>query len=175
MTIAIHGESRSRSPAQDTSCVILRYSKPSRRASASSDPEASRHDHDARFQPKIKRMPHHHLRAYWAVRIRFASASTGKRRHPVLLTVHGVRPEGGANDAGDSCQRESGIQFLSSNGLRSGLREIHSAESVTDRNHRKFSVRLPRNIPFRCDGYPLFARLFERPHIELRRPKRQVS
>ena len=86
---------------------------------------------------------------------------------PVLLTIQvDSVPKGGANDAEIPANVEQAANFYQSNGLLHGVREIHAADPSRTQILGNFQFDY-RARPVRCDGYPWFARLFEKPHIEI--------
>jgi len=86
---------------------------------------------------------------------------------PVLLTIQvDSVPKGGANDGEIPANVKQAANFYQSNGLLHGLREIHGADPSRTQIIGNFQFDYHAH-PVRCDGYPWFARLFERPHIEI--------
>ena len=75
-------------------------------------------------------------------------------------------PKGGANDAEIPANVKQAANFYQSSGLLHGLREIHAADPSRTQIIGNFQFDYHAH-PVRCDGYPWFARLFERPHIEI--------
>jgi hypothetical protein len=86
---------------------------------------------------------------------------------PVLLTIQvDSVPKGGGDDAAIPSNVLQAANFYQSNGLLHGLREIHAADPSRTQIIGNFQFDYHAH-PVRCDGYPWFARLLERPHIEI--------
>jgi hypothetical protein len=75
-------------------------------------------------------------------------------------------PKGGGDDAAIPSNVLQAANFYQSNGLLHGLREIHAADPSRTQIIGNFQFDYHAH-PVRCDGYPWFARLLERPHIEI--------
>jgi len=85
----------------------------------------------------------------------------------VLLTVQvDSVNKVGQNDEVIPANVAQAANFYQSNGLLHGLREIHAADPSRTEIIGNFQFDYHAH-PVRCDGYPWFARLFERPHIEI--------
>ena len=86
---------------------------------------------------------------------------------PVLLTIQvDSVPKGGVDDAEIPANVEQAANFFQSNGIVHGLREIHAADPSRTQIIGNFQFDYDAH-PVRCEGYPWFARLLERPHIEI--------
>jgi len=86
---------------------------------------------------------------------------------PVLLTIQvDSVPKGGTNDAEIPPNVEQAANFYQSNGLLHGVRKIHAADPSRTQIIGNFQFDYHAR-PIRCDRYPWFARLFEKPHIEI--------
>jgi hypothetical protein len=86
---------------------------------------------------------------------------------PVVLTIQvDSVPKGGADDAEIPANVEQAANFYQSNGLIHGRREIYAADPARTQIIGNFQLDYDAH-PVRCDRYPWFARLLERPHIEI--------
>lgn len=86
---------------------------------------------------------------------------------PVLLTIQvDSVPKHGIDDSEIPANVEQAINFYQANGVIHGLREIHAADPSRTQIIGNFQLDYDAH-PVQCAGYPWFARLFERPHIEI--------
>ena len=86
---------------------------------------------------------------------------------PVLLTIQvdSVR-KSGEDDSLIPANVAQAANFYQSNGLLHGEREIRAADPARTQILGNFRSDYDAN-PVRCNGYPWYARVFEKPHIEI--------
>lgn len=91
----------------------------------------------------------------------------GEQGIPVLLTVlvDSVRKPGEHN-ATIPPNVAQAVNFYQHNGLLHGLSQIHAADTTRTQILGNFQSDYKTN-PVDCTGYPWYARLFMRPHIEI--------
>jgi len=86
---------------------------------------------------------------------------------PVLLTIQVDSVwKGGTSGAEIPANVRQAANFYQSNGLLHGLRKIHAADPSRTQIIGNFQFDY-RAHPVSCDGYPWFARVLEKPHIEI--------
>ncbi len=93
--------------------------------------------------------------------------SLGEQGIPVLLTVlvDSVRKPGEQNDPIPANVAQA-VNFYQRNGLLHGLAQIHAADAAHTQILGNFQLDYKANA-ISCEGYPWYARLFMRPHIEI--------
>lgn len=91
----------------------------------------------------------------------------GERGIPVLLTVQvdSVRKRG-ENDATIPANVAEAVNFYQRDGLLHGLAEIHAADPSRTRILGNFRLDY-KAAPVDSGGYPWYARIFMKPHIEI--------
>lgn len=91
----------------------------------------------------------------------------GKQGIPVLLTalVDSVRKLGENNSTIPANVAEA-VNFYQRNGLLHGLAQIHAADASRTRILGNFLINYKADT-VDCDGYPWYARMFMKPHIEI--------
>jgi hypothetical protein len=91
----------------------------------------------------------------------------GERGIPVLLTVQvdSVRKRG-ENDATIPANVAEAVNFYQRDGLLHGLAQIHAADASRTRILGNFRLDY-QAAPVDCEGYPWYARIFMKPHIEI--------
>ena len=86
---------------------------------------------------------------------------------PVLLTIQvDSVSKGGGNQALIPANVQKAANFYQLNGLLHGVREIHASDPSRTQIIGNFQFDYHAH-PVRCNGYPWFARLLEKPHIEI--------
>jgi len=86
---------------------------------------------------------------------------------PVLLTIQvDSVPKNGADDSEIPSNVEQAANFFQPSGLIHGRREIHAADPSRTQILGNFLFDYDAH-PIRCEGYPWFARWFEKSHIEI--------
>jgi hypothetical protein len=91
----------------------------------------------------------------------------GKDGIPVLLTVQVdsvTKP--GEDDGSIPSNVAQAANFYQQNGLLHGRARIHAADASRTQILGNFQFDY-KNNPVNCDGYPWFARVFMKPHIEI--------
>jgi hypothetical protein len=86
---------------------------------------------------------------------------------PVLLTVQvDSVTRMGQNDSVIPANVAQAVNYFQADGLLHGVPEIRAADPARTQILGNFRFEYKSN-PIACDGYPWYARLFEKPHIEI--------
>lgn len=126
-------------------------------------------DEDGKLSPEEKRNARIAIYGHsWGASETVALACALERDGiPVLLTVQvdSVR-KSGEDDGRIPTNVSQAINFYQLDGLLHGRPEIHAADSSRTKILGNFQFSY-KTKPVNCDGYPWFARVFMKPHIEI--------
>jgi len=126
-------------------------------------------NHDGTLSPQEKREARIAIygHSWGASETATLARSLGEQGIPVLLTVQvdSVRKRG-ENDELVSPNVAQAINFYQRNGLLHGLKEIYAADPSRTQilGNYRFDYK---NNKVSCEGYPWYARVFMKPHIEI--------